>query len=221
MPKIGKREFTIAGQTHFLDIVYLKKEKKFSIKMPENMARALRGWSPDDMGKYKNIDVTGTTEDETVNNFDQEIKAFHAAVTKNVKVILYAVAGASAADGQERNDLEKISRELGNWGRKTPAEWIGLLVKHRVAYETRIEEQVSYRDEDGSEVAFSWRPHKDKDLVRVMPWSKEREDFFFALQAQLERMVERAMAFLDQDSASMMTLIDTKKVGTLLAGPKA
>lgn len=220
MPKIGKHEFTIAGERHFLDIVYLKKEKKFSIKMPENMARALRGWSPDDSGRWKNIDVTGTTENEAVNAFEQEIKAFHAAVMKKDKVILYAVAGASNDLHNPHNDLEKISRELGNWGRG-PSEWIGLLIKHRVAYKTMIENQVTYRDDDGSEVSFSWRPQKDKDLIKVMPWSKDREDFFIKLQKQLESMVERAVTILATDSELMMSLIDTKRVGLLLAGPKS
>lgn len=220
MPKIGKHEFMIAGERHFLDIVYLKKEKKFSIKMPPNMAKALRGWSPDDQGKWKNIDVIGTTENEAVEAFEKEIKDYHAAVTKKDKVILYAVAGASNDLHSPLNDLEKISRELGNWGRG-PSEWIGLLIKHRVAYKTTVDSQITYRDEDGSEVAFSWRPQKDKDLIKVMPWTKGREDFFITLQKQLESMVERAVTILATDSELMMSMIDTKRVGLLLAGPKA
>jgi len=219
MPKIGKHEFMIAGERHYLDIVYLKKDKKFSIKMPPNMARALRGWSPDDQGKWKNIDVIGTTENEAVEAFEKEIKDYHASVTKKDKVILYAVAGASNDIHNLRNDLEKISRELGNWGRG-PSEWIGLLIKHRVAYKTTVDSQITYRDDDGSEVAFTWRPQKDKDLIKVMPWTKDREDFFNTLQRQLEGMVTRAVTILDQESESMMSMIDTKRVGAvMLTGP--
>lgn len=218
MPKIGKHEFKVAGVKVYLDISYFKKEKKFAIKMPENMARALRGWSPADADRYKLIDVFGPTEDEAIHAFEKEIDAYEAAVTKKDRVILYAVAGASAEPGAERNDMEKISRELGNWGRAP--EWIGLLIKHRVAYRTLVDMQVSYRDEDGSEVGYSWRPQKD-GLTRVIDYTKEREEFFTSLQARLERMVDSAMSFLDQDAESMAVLIDTKKAGMLLAGPKA
>lgn len=219
MPKIGKQEFTIAGKTVYLDISYFKKEKKFAIKMPENMARALKGWSPADADKYKNIDVFGTTEGELVSAFEKEIKAYEAAVTKKDKVILYAVAGSSAAPGAERTDLEQVAHELKNWGR-TP-EWIGLLVKHRVAYRTSVDGQVSYRDEDGSEVSYSWRPRNGESLARAIEWTPEREEFFTAIKAQLERMVERAVDFLDKKPEAMVEFIDSHRGGTLLTGPKA
>jgi len=216
MPKIGNHAFEIAGKTVLLDISYFKKEKKFAIKMPENMARTLRGWSPADADKYKMIDVFGPTEDETVSAFEKEIKAYEAAVTKSDKVILYAVAGSSAEPGAERTDLEKIARELANWGR-TP-EWIGLLVKHRIAYRTLVEERVSYRDEDGGEVPYSWRPGKDS-LAHAIEWTPEREQFFVSLKSQLERMVARAVEFLDKKPDEMTLFIDSRQGGTLLTGP--
>jgi hypothetical protein len=219
MPKIGKHEFTIAGERHFLDISYFKKEKKFAIKMPENMATALRGWSDTDAGKYKMIDVFGATEDETINAFEKEIKDYEAAVTKKDKVILYAVAGSSAAPGAERMDLEKIAHELKNWGRKP--EWIGLLVKHRVAYKTTVDSHISYRDENGQEIGFDWRPRDKDSLVRAIDWTPEREEFFITIKSQLERMVEKAAAFLDREPEAMIEFIDSHGGGTLLTGPKA
>lgn len=215
MPKIGNHAFEIAGKTILLDISYFKKEKKFAIKMPENMARALKGWSPAEADKYKMIDVFGPTEDEVVSAFEKEVKAFEAAVTKKEKVILYAVAGSS--EEPIRNDLEKIARELGNWGRKP--EWIGLLVRHRIAYKTVVENQVSYRDEDGSEVAYSWRAGKDS-LTHAIEWTPEREQFFVSLKAQLERMVARAVEFLDKKPDEMTIFIDSRRGGTLLTGPE-
>lgn len=218
MPKIGKHGFDIAGETITLDIVYHKSDKKFAIKMPEKMAMVVTQWRPDERHSHFGRDVTGATEDEVIAEFEKQVKDYEIAIKKTDKVILYAVAGSSHAEGSERNDLERISRELGGWGHRS--DWVGLLIRHKVAYRATVDSQVTYRDEDGSEVAYSWRPDKKDGLIRAIPWTQEREDFFASLQTQLERMIERAMAHLDREPEAMIDFIDTHKAGLLLTGPK-
>lgn len=173
-------------------IKYYSSTKHFIIELP--------AWWHDILDYKK---VSGETEDKVNAAFRDAKKEYEERCTTRRKVILYQFQASAVINEYAENG--KFKRVIFRKDEVSFSEGTALDFWWRVGYELRSSVDPKPKYIDLKERSISHGDHK------VMDWTQQREDFFQALQANIDNLILKAHTFFKQDVKTVAQIVDQAK----------
>ncbi len=190
-----------------LKVFYRKRSDEFYVKVPTHLQTG--GYSGSGQGRDRVVtpfegEITGATPVQTIAKYRTLCDSYVKSLKKKVKVIGYTLSY------QCKEDVSGFD-----------GDGMGFTVDWLVMIEVKLPEETEYKrigeDHEGNEVVGSYI-HEKYD--KIIPWTKEREDFFKLLDDAIDDLVTKAKSFLG-DKKALIRMIDSKTMPLMLAAPKS
>jgi hypothetical protein len=206
--KIETWSFRFLGKPFEVPVHFPPRKGEFVATMSDEIAEQLTGQVYE--GKQISHDFKELHKRIAGMIDDRERQLLEKEVTK--KLIGYRVELSGCFDYQVNGRKRTFSGEGGSCP--------GVMITWRILMHSKIGDREQYRDEDGRETYLETRNgYNRKQGERTMEWTPEREEFFRAMESQLQAMILKLDQFFYKAShKKLLAAIDGRQVA--LPAPK-